>query len=430
MNKLCVMASLALGVSTFTITTSQAVESPASSVEELKRQMDILSNEVQKLKMGEAGAGVRADHSQYGFGPAASKVYRIEHGVSLGGYGEFLYQHFANSKHDGTTSGISDQITMMRAVLYTGYKFDENWLLNTELEVENGTTENNKGSVSIEFAYLDRLISPAFNARLGLLLLPMGLINELHEPTVYLGTQRPDVETVLIPATWADDGFGFFGDLGQVSYKQYFVAGLDASGFTDAGIREGRTGGAKTDASHWASVTRLDYTGIAGLLTGVSAYIGNASAEKPAAKGGGMKVPIGIYDFHVDWHHRGLQLRTVGVYSTLGKIGDLNNGRNLVGSQSVGDSQRGIYFEGGYDVLAGGTSTQALIPFLRWEYYDTQASVPQGFVRNDANLVRLLTAGVNYKPIDQIVLKADFRDYFLGDGTGVNQIGVAAGYVF
>jgi hypothetical protein len=324
---------------------------------------------------------------------------------------------------------MNDTFTMLRAVLYTGYKFDENWLLNTELEVENATTEGH-GAVSVEFAYLDRLITPAFNARLGLLLLPMGFINELHEPTVYLGTQRPDVETVLIPATWADNGFGFFGDVGALSYKQYFVVGLDASNFRDTGIREGRTGGSESDASHWASVTRLDYTGAPGFLAGISAYVGNASTEAAASKGGGIRIPVGIYDFHLDWKYRGFQFRTVGVYSFLGKIGDLNAAKGLVGNQSIGDEQRGIYLEGGYDVLSGGASGQALIPFVRWENYNTQAGVPAGYLANGANFVRLWTFGVNYKPIDQVVLKADYRDYLLGDGAGVNQISVAAGYVF
>ncbi len=400
------------------------------SNQELKRQLDILAGEVQKLKMGEAGANVRADRSQYGFGPAASKVYRTEHGVSLGGYGEFLYQHFADDNHNGTPSAVNDQTTMLRAVLYTGYRFDESWLLNTELEVENATTEGG-GSVSIEFAYLDHLMIPEFNARLGLLLLPMGFINELHEPTVFLGTQRPDVETYLIPATWSDNGLGFYGDLGKtVSYKQYFVTGLNASNFDSKGIRNGRTGGSQSNASHWASVTRLDYTGTPGFIAGISAYVGASSTEAAANKGGGMKVPLGIYDFHIDWRYRGVQLRSVGVISALGDIGALDNARNFTGNQSVGDLQRGVYIEGGYDVLSGGASTQSLIPFVRWEYYDTQAGVPAGFQRNPANLVRLLTAGVNYKPMDQIVLKADYRDYFLGDGTGVNQASVSAGYVF
>src|SRR5438477_1659848 len=173
-------------------------------LDELKGQIDILTQQIEALKLGERQQAAQANISQYGLGAAASKVYRSEPGVSFGGYGEFLYQ---NPRHGLPTADVA------RAVLYTGYKFNDRVLFNSELEVEHATTEIG-GSVSAEFAYLDYRIKPQANVRAGLVLLPMGLINEQHEPTAYFGARRPEVEHRILPTTWSELGAGVFGDSG------------------------------------------------------------------------------------------------------------------------------------------------------------------------------------------------------------------------
>ena len=131
-----------------------------------------------------AGGGI----SDTGFGPAASKVYAIEQGLSIGGYGEMVYQGFAAQRDDGVDSGRKDELDFLRAVLYVGYKWNDDWLFNSEIEWEHAKAgEGQRGEVAVEFAYLERRIRPEINVRAGLLLVPMGFINELHEPTTYLG---------------------------------------------------------------------------------------------------------------------------------------------------------------------------------------------------------------------------------------------------
>src|SRR5258705_6155123 len=97
----------------------------------------------------------------------------------------------------------------------------------------NGTTEAEEGgSVSVEFATLDFLIRDDVNARAGLMLLPVGFLNEVHEPPFYYGTHRPDVELSLLPSTWRELGAGIFGRIAdQLSYKLYVVTSMNAVGF-------------------------------------------------------------------------------------------------------------------------------------------------------------------------------------------------------
>jgi hypothetical protein len=407
-----------------------AVAADAPTNEELKRQLDVVAGEVQKLRTGDAGAtgGATADRSSYGFAPGASKIYRTGQGVSIGGYGQLLYENFASSTHGGDVSNEQDRIDLLQAVIYFGYRFDEHWLFNSETEFEHASTEVN-GAVGIEFAYLDRLTRPEVNFRVGYLLMPLGLLNELHEPTIFLGTHRPEVERRIIPSTWSEPGLGIFGELGPVTYRWYLVGALNAGAFdAEEGIREGRQKASEAIAESWGTTLRVDYTGMPGLLAGVGLLLGNATTPLDPAQGGGMAVPIHLYETHVDYRWRGLQLRALGAFTFLSKIESLNAARNLLGEDSIGNEQRGYYLEAGYDVCSGEKS--ALIPFVRWEDLDTQLAVPGGFSRNPANHRRNLTVGVNYKPIDQLVFKADYQNFLLGDSSGVNQWNLAAGYVF
>ena len=140
-----------------------------------------------------------------------------------------LYQGYDDTLDDGTDSGATDQLDFLRAIVYFGYKWNDHWLFNSEIEFEHASTEDG-GEASVEFAYLDYLWKPELNARAGLLLIPMGFVNELHEPTTFLGARRPDVERVIIPTTWRENGFGLFGEAGPVSYRTYVVNGFEADG--------------------------------------------------------------------------------------------------------------------------------------------------------------------------------------------------------
>ena len=131
----------------------------------------------------------------------AKKVYATDHGVSLAGYGEFLF-----TQNSGTTD-VSDAL---RTVFYVGYHFDEQWLFHSEIEIEHGTTSDASGTtasggeVSLEFGYLEYLATETVSLRTGMVLMPVGLVNEQHEPTMFLPAVRAQTESRILPSTWRE----------------------------------------------------------------------------------------------------------------------------------------------------------------------------------------------------------------------------------
>jgi cell division protein FtsB len=388
-----------------------------SETAELQREIDVLTREIESLKSGQQRKAVEATTSQYGLGAAASKVYRSQPGVAFGGYGEFVYQNFR--------SGETATADWVRAVLYAGYKFSDRVIFNSETEVEHANLEHG-GNVEMEFGYLDFLVKPQFNVRTGLMLMPVGLVNELHEPTAYFGARRPVVDDRIIPTTWSELGAGAFGDVGRVSYRAYLVTGLHASRFgAEEGIRQGRQGGAEAAAEDWAAVGRADWHPFEGTMLGGSLYGGNSG------QGAGFSARVTLGEIHAESKFRGLTLRSIYARGTIGDAARVNEANALSGDQSVGKSFGGWYVEGGYDVASLlQRGDYSLTPFARYERFDTQRSVPAGFERNSENNGRILTLGVGYKPISQTVIKVDWQKVNNRARTGMDQFNIAVGYIF
>jgi hypothetical protein len=395
-----------------------AGQSPdAGRIAELERKVEALSREVEARRFDALprvpGQGV------HGLSPGVSKVYGIEQGVSVGGYGEALYQNFED---DAKT----DEWDFLRAVLYTGYKYNDRFVLNTEIEFEHAA-DDQEGEVSVEFAYLDYLHAPWLNVRGGLVLVPMGLLNELHEPTTFFSARRPDVESRIIPSTWRENGAGAFGEASGFSYKAYVVNGFEAEGFTAAGLRGGRQKGSKADADDLAGVARLDYTALPGLLVGGSVYRGDSGQD--------LEIDVGttIFEVHADWKWRGLSLRALGAVAEVEDASELTALLAEEGAtpDPVGERMAGWYLEAGYDVLSVLRPGEAsLSPFVRYEAYNTQDEVPSGFAASGKNDVTVTTVGVNFEPLAHVVLKGDYQFYDNEAGTASDQWNLAMGYVF
>lgn len=398
-------------------------------LDEIERRIEILAEEVENLRVGDEVLTATPDETVPGLGPAASKVYRKESGLSIGGYGEMLFTSFDSEKDDGSEAGKTDNFDFLRAVFYVGYKFNDRFVLNSELEFEHASTSED-GSVSVEFAYVDYLHSDGFNVRAGLVLLPMGFLNELHEPTVYLGTTRPETERRIIPSTWRENGFGVHGDVGGFTYRTYIVNGLDASGFSASGLRGGRQKGSKAKAEDLAWVGRFDWIGMPGLMAGGSMYAGDSGQDLMTADGRSVSVPTLIYEGHVDYRIRGLELRGLYARADLGDVAELNEALGLQGSASVGETMVGYYLQVGYDVFAGRGGRSSLTPYVRWENLNTQDSVPSGWTTNPATDQRILSVGLGYQPIQQLIVKVDYQDIDNGADTGIDQINLNLGYIF
>lgn len=405
---------------------SKNSESPQA---EQDRKIEILSQEVEKLKAGKELFPAAKETGRYGLGPAASKVYEVNQGVSIGGYGEFLYNKNARTNEAGNDSGQNDKIDSLRQIVYVGYKFNDKWVFNSEIEFEHAGAAN----VYTEFAAIDYLHDPRLNFRAGLLLIPMGIYNEMHEAPTFLAATRPLTETVIMPSTWRENGAGVFGQLGDFAYKLYGVTSLNAASdgspdannpnFTSQGLRGGRQRGNEAIANEFSGVLRVDYTGFTGSIFGVSGYYGKSgSADLHVHE-------TTILDAHADVRFRGIYFRSVVTFANLTGADRLRSTpTSMIGPA---DQMYGAYIELGYDVFRLLNITdQELYPHIRLEKIDTQYKVAAGN-RFDARYEQnVLTIGLAYKPIRQIIAKIDYAITSNKAESGFNQLNFGLGYLF
>ncbi len=396
----CVMGSVA-ALAADEVATEQRIAT-------LEQQVQALTGELERDLFGDVIPEL--GESIHGMGPAASKVYNKEQGLSIGGYGEILYQNY-----NGRDINKTDEFDMLRAILYFGYKFTDKWVLNTEIELEHAE------EASVEFAYLDYLHSEALNFRGGLLLVPVGIVNELHEPTVFLGARRSTVESSIIPTTWRENGAGIFGDISTVSYKLYVVNSLDAEGFTAGGIRGGRQKGSHAKAADFSVVARADVEVIPAVTVGGSVYAGDQGQDL------GVDAGLVLAEAHLMARKAGFTFNALVVSSHLDDADELN----AITGEEAGERMFGWYSELGYDVLSGlDQGEKQLIPFVRIEQLNTQERAAPGYTADPANDLDIVTVGLNFKPIDEIVFKLEHQFIKDGNSDKLDQTNLALGYIF
>lgn len=429
---LLMLATTALTSAAFGEATGDELRQRDDTIAELVRKVDVLTGEVATLRTQVAVPEEQELKSAYGLGPAASKIYGIERGLSLGGYGEANYINFI---------GGDDRSDALRTVLYLGYKFSERIVFNSEIEFEHATTSNvnnsaGGGSVSVEFAALDFFLRPELNARAGILLVPMGFVNEVHEPPFFYGVQRPETESRILPSTWRENGVGIFGLLGEsLEYRSYVLAGFNAQNFSDAGIRGGRQQGNRSLSEDLAWVTRVDWTPelLPGFLLGGSVYVGDSGQDVEVAGGDVPDTRIWIFEGHTQYQSGPFHARALFAFSSLSDTEELNAvlGRPL--DAAIADEMLGGYAEVAYDVFPClfGSEDKQLEPFARIEYVDTQYQVADGFEANRSRANWIYAGGLNFYPHPNVVLKLEYRNIVTRGGDDrADELGLGMGFAF
>lgn len=398
-----------------------AQEPDSARITELERRLEAITRELERMQLG--GEVVQADTSIGGLPYGASKVYQIQQGVSIGGYGELLYENYADELQSGAAADRTDQFDALRAILYVGYKFNDKVLFNSEIEVEHAD------EIFLEFAYIDYQITESLGLRGGMLLAPMGLVNELHEPTYFLSTERSLTENRIIPTTWRENGVGLFGDVGPFEWRAYVMNSLDGEGFSGSGLRGGRQKGARALAEDFSFLGRLDYTGTPGLILGASGHYGQTGMNRELD---GQEVDGGVFiwDLHADWRVDGWVLRGLVAGAQVEEPLTLNELNGLTGSDGIGESMLGWYVEGAYDVLRGVDTSHQLLPYLRYEQVNTQRTVAEGFTADPANDMTVTEVGLSWKPVPQAVWKVGWQNHSNEADTGLDQWNFQIGWLF
>ena len=376
----------------------------------------------------------------------------------IGGYGEMVasFKDYGSNRFYGNSEGNPkhnrNTINIPRFVIAGDYKFNSKWILGAEIEFESGgvgtayeleNTENGEyetevekgGEVAIEQFHITRLITPAFNVRAGHIIVPVGQNNAHHEPLNFFGTVRPEGETTILPNTWHETGIEFFGQFGKgyasFTYQAMIVAGLNANGFERNTWAAGGKQGIFEEDNFTSPgyVARLDYKGVPGLRVGLSFYycrnVGS-NADKYQTYDGLGTFPIRIYNAEFQYKNRWVEAR--GNYL----CGNLTNS-DLLSSKNTKLSNKSPYSrvtpiahkavayggEAGLRLkgLVDNPSFPDIVPFGRYEYYNSQEDVIGNYSADKRLKTGMWVAGLNWKPIPNVVVKADYTHRTIGSGS-------------
>jgi Phosphate-selective porin O and P len=419
--------ALAFALSCAPLSTLAADASVEQKLEILQKELDELRAELAKMKSQQAAPTANAG-AAVASAPGGTMSGITAGSNTFGGYGELHY----NNYKDGDKK---DEIDFHRFVLFYGHKFNDRLRFYSELEVEHALIEGGEesGAVELEQAFIDYHVNDALNVKAGAMLLPIGILNETHEPPTFFGVERNEVETRIIPSTWREAGVGLNGEIVQgLRYDVGLTSGLDAGKFErpDRAIRSMRTELSEAAAHDFAFYGALNYRGVPGLAVGASIITGNTGQNgvtDAALKG--VSGRMTLWDIHAQYRLGGLELRGLYARGTLGdadKITAAAIARSGDNSQVAPSSFWGYYAEAGYHFSFG--DEMQLSPFLRYERYNTQASVPSGFSADKKNNERVTTLGLNFKLHPQVVFKADYQDF--KEDPKKDRFSLGMGYMF
>ena len=319
-----------------------------------------------------------------------------ERGLSIGGYGEITYNNL---------EGKSDpaEIDVQRLVILFAYKFDDRTSFVTEIEYEHVK------EVYVEQAFINYVLADGVNLRGGLILVPMGIINEYHEPTTFNGVERPSLDSKIVPTTWREMGIGVSGRINNASirYQAYIMNGFLSYGDSHKlrgldGLRKGRQKGAESVGSDVNFAGRIEYYGLPNLKFGLSYYTGNTQTTAPEIS----NTQIGLSMVGLDYRYINGKLSSRGQFIS-SSLSD-TEAYNLAGNTDVGSAMGGYYVEGAYNLLPL-DSLQKLDIFLRYENFNTHQKTAGALIANDAYHRVETTFGLSYHLANGAVFKADYQ---------------------
>lgn len=367
------------------------VDQPAKTpeearIEELERQLKELAARVAELKAAEAAE------------KPEEETATASHTGPISGYMDF---HLNRPQEQDAI------LDMHRFVLLVNHSFSDRIRFVGELEVEHAFVEGleESGELEVEQAYLDFKVNRAFNVRAGILLAPVGIINERHEPPSYYGVERPFVDTFIIPTTWFDGGAGVHGTIGAGwRYEAYLMAPLDATAITaEEGLAETSQKGFLSNVRNIAQTARLEYGAFPGLTLGTSFWRGKTGFNFPR-----VDSQVGLIEFDGRYHTGMFAVRGEFAHVSVDGAAELNDfGQRTTGvNPNIASQMRGFYVEPSvrplpklkYDIGA----------FVRYENFDTQFRMPPGTLPLKQFDRTAWIVGASFYPDPDIAVKIDY----------------------
>lgn len=335
----------------------------------------------------------------------------------LGGYGEVHY----NQPLDGLTYS-NGTLDVHRIVMLLGYNFNAKTQFITELEFEHVK------EVYVEQAFLQYKLNRYLNLRGGLMLVPMGITNEYHEPTTFNGVERPYIDNSISPTTWREIGLGASGNIlpFSIKYQAYVMTGFngyDGSAHLSGknGLRSGRQKGIESYISSPNFTGKIEFYGLRGLNIGLSGYFGKTQStlyngvdkndEHSLAVADSSVVGVSMVGFDARYKFKGLQFRGQLYYAALSNTNQYNKftARDNGTLNDLGSAMAGYYAELGFNVLRRLPTEKQLVPFVRYEFLNTHYDVGSSITKNKGYEKRIITAGVTFTLTKGAVVKADMQ---------------------
>jgi hypothetical protein len=335
--------------------------------------------------------------------PPAPPAATAQDGPQTGPISGYMDFHF-----NGPALDEPPILDFHRFVLLFSHRFSDRIRFVGELELEHAVVEGLEegGELELEQAYLDFLVSPRLSFRAGMLLVPVGIINERHEPPVFHGVERPFVDTFIIPTTWFEVGAGVHGAFGRgFRYRAYAMAPLDASEFSaEAGLAGSAQNGVEAQVRNLSATGRLEFVGVRGLQTGVSFWQGESSFNVPR-----LDTKVGLYEFDARYARGRLEGRGQFAHVFIDGAGELNDAMTrLTGiNPNIAEELRGFYLEGAFRFLPASWPHDAAV-FARYENFDTQYQMPAGYVKLSEFDRDAWVIGATYWPDPDVAIKFDY----------------------
>ncbi|HEY6225237.1 MAG TPA: hypothetical protein VIW26_15750 [Gemmatimonadales bacterium] len=320
--------------------------------------------------------------------------------TTVGGYGEVQYVN---------PSGAPATVDLRRFVVYLAHTFSDRIALRSEVEVEHAKVEasDSTGEIEVEQVVFDYKLGERVTLRSGLLLVPLGIINEVHEPPTFNGVARPAFDEFVIPTTWREIGAGFTGSFADGwNYRLYLLNGLRAAGFTADGTREGSGEGQAASFANPSVSGRVEVVR-PGLRAGASFWYGGTTGGDTLLGRGAFSRPVTFLAADVRYDVGGLAVRAEIANVAIPDAAAINARYG----GAVGRRIAGGYAEAAVNLLhwLAPASTQKLALFARHERFDTQASVAPGTTRDGTRDRRVTTVGLTYKPTWNTAFKGDYQ---------------------
>jgi len=358
--------------------------------------------------------------------PAATPEPTARSAQSWFGYGELNYTRPSNDPAEA-------RFDLSRFVVGLGYRFSERTRLQSELEIEHAVSSaDDPGEVEVEQAYIEHELGRSLRAKMGLFLIPSGLLNENHEPTRYYGVFRNFVETAIIPTTWREGGVGLQGNTrGGLRWDAGLTTGFDLSRW-DASSTDGADSPlgsihqelALARAAELSTYLAADYLGRPGLRVGASVFTGGAGQRQPGLDNN----RVTLWEAHARWQPGHWDLAALYAHGHISNTAAVNAG--LVGMPTLIPEN----FYGWYGEAAWRGWRQhrwPLTPFVRYERFNTAASystLASGLAPPALPTRRAITAGVQLELAPGVIVKADYVD--LATPEDGDRIDLGLGYEF